>query len=401
LSVPLDTEQLRMFYVKMRVLGVFIVAFLACSRSGLDAPPQGEREARAVQIAIGNLFSCALLDTGAVQCWGANDHGELGDGQQEPFRATPGVVTGLESGVVQIAASEIGVCAVRAAGELLCWGDNDSGQTGTGRVGGFVSIPTRVVGISNATRVSTSSWHSCATLGDGRLVCWGLNASGQLGDGTTDIRSTPAAVKTASHAYDVSCGAEHTCARFAGGTMQCWGDDLYGDLGGGNQTPQSTNTPHVVAGLAGSISAPHAGWNSTCALLVGGSVQCWGNNSCGELGNGSTVDWSVTPVSVSGLKARQMAMGYCGNVAVTLAGGVVRWGGFPTDDAGGFVTQSTPVTMTGFSGPVAEVAVSVEHMCARMVSGGVQCVARNTKGEVGDGTTLPRFEPTRVSGFVP
>jgi alpha-tubulin suppressor-like RCC1 family protein len=128
----------------------------------------------------------------------------------------------------------------------------------------------------------------------GTVQCWGRNSSGQLGDGTTTDRVTPAAVSGLSGVTALVAGANHTCALMPTGTVQCWGKNEFGQLGDGTTTDRLT--PVAVSGLSG-ITALAAGSEHTCAVLNTGAARCWGRNLFGRLGI-SPLDYSPLPRTV-------------------------------------------------------------------------------------------------------
>jgi alpha-tubulin suppressor-like RCC1 family protein len=145
----------------------------------------------AVAVTCGRYHTCALLDTGAVQCWGRNDVGQLGNGLSTDS-SIPVNVTGLSSGVTALSAGHFyHTCALLDSGGVRCWGENVSGQLGDGTTTNRPT-PVDVSGLaSGVISVSSGGYHSCTALAGGNMMCWGLNDSGQLGNGTTAGSTLP------------------------------------------------------------------------------------------------------------------------------------------------------------------------------------------------------------------
>ncbi|GIV99472.1 MAG: hypothetical protein KatS3mg058_0876 [Roseiflexus sp.] len=199
-------------------------------------------------------------------------------------------------GVTAIAAGDFHTCALTSSGGVRCWGDNSSGQLGDGTTTSR-STPVPVSGLpSGVTAIAAGDFHTCALTSSGGVRCWGANSSGQLGDGTTTARSTPVAVSgLASGVTAIAAGEEHTCALTSSGGVRCWGANSDGQLGDGTTTARST--PVAVSGLASGVTAIAAGEEHTCALTSSGGVWCWGGNSSGQLGDGRPL-YRTTPVYV-------------------------------------------------------------------------------------------------------
>jgi hypothetical protein len=152
----------------------------------------------------------------------------------------------------------------------------------------------------DAISLATGGNHTCAVLETGRVMCWGANGSGQLGDGTNASRDLPVDVVGLSSGFSaVSAGASHTCAVSDTGSLKCWGSNFYGQLGNGTTGPSSM-VPVDVTGLTAAVTALSLGGGHTCALLSSGGVRCWGRNDYGQLGDGTTTARS-TPTVVTGL----------------------------------------------------------------------------------------------------
>jgi alpha-tubulin suppressor-like RCC1 family protein len=309
----------------------------------------------AIGLAMGDSHSCALLSGGTVSCWGYNSNGQVGDGTSGDTRTSPVPVVGL-SGAVQVTAGGDDSCALTSAGAVWCWGGNSDGQVGDGTMtdrssavqvkllenvksiacgwnhacalgssgtaycwgdntygelgdGTHTSRPTASVAVINPDfstgavfgAIGAGFYHSCAIDTDGTVWCWGLNNEGQLGDGTTDNRSTAVQAATMGNTVAVSmCGYStvgniaHTCARSSGGAVSCWGDNGFGEIGDGTMVNRAS--PTAVGALSGVLHMS-AGAKATCAVVPGGApVSCWGANDVGELGNG-TMMGSPVPVS--------------------------------------------------------------------------------------------------------
>lgn len=249
-------------------------------------------------VSTGYNHACAALNSGQVQCWGYNADGELGNGTSTDS-SIPVAVTGI-SNAVAVTAGNTHSCAALNDGTVHCWGDNTYGELGNGSIQGSLT-PVATSGISNATTVVSGYGYSCALMGDGTVQCWGVNGWGELGNGTTTYNpaTVPVPVSGVASATAVTAGSFQACSLLSGGTVKCWGNDTDGELGDGNTADGPVSVPVPVSGIT-AATAVAAGANQTCALLASGSVQCWGYNGDGELGNGSTLLQSSVPVTVSG-----------------------------------------------------------------------------------------------------
>ena len=279
----------------------------------------------AVAVAAGQTHACALLSNGTVSCWESNDHGELGDGTMNSRPTAQLVGGGLGTTTPQAVSISAGAgftCAVLSDGSVGCWGADDQGQLGDGVTGGSRATPGARATFPGDSMVFVSSGtaHSCAIMASGMVACWGANGSGQLGDGSTTPRNQPFLIPggfgTARVAggigtqpiVSVSAGASHSCAATqADGTVNttayCWGANDRGQLGDGSTTPRLI--PSGVFGIAPNQAmgfhdavAIAAGFDHSCAIMSTGQVACWGDNTVGELGLGST---NSTPNSVATL----------------------------------------------------------------------------------------------------
>jgi len=351
-------------------------------------------------VSAGFLHTCALTAGGGVRCWGANNAGQLGDGTTTN-RLAPVAVTGLASGVAAVSVNGSHSCALTSGGAVLCWGSNTSGQLGDGSTTNR-ALAVAVTGLSaGVTSVSAGGSHTCALTASGSAMCWGSNTNGRLGDGTTTSRSVPTMASGMSSGVGVvAAGGAHTCTLTTGGAMSCWGSNMYGQLGDGTTTDRWTAV--AVTDLTSGMAAASSGGGHTCVITDGGTLQCWGWNAYGQVGDG-TLTSRTTAMTVIGLAGGvvTVAGGTYHSCALTTAGGVQCWGGNSTGQLGNGTTvnQVMPVAVTGLASGVAAVTVGGLHTCALMTTGGVRCWGDNAQGQLGDGTTTDRSVPVAVAGL--
>lgn len=333
--------------------------------------------------------SCALSSDGQMFCWGVNYSGQLGDGTLNDSDV-PVKVGGALAGkvITDIGGSNSASCAI-AEKKIYCWGQNWLGQTGVGYTSAYVATPTLVQATNTsttlsssyqATALSTSGSQSGSMCGiaDNKAYCWGQNEQGEIGDGTFTNRSLPTKVYdggvlagktvTAISQDGFSSSSDrwnfplvHVCA-VASGAVYCWGENYWSQLGnyalttgptpGYSNIPVATDLTGTLWGAGVTVKDVAVGLGHSCALTTTG-VSCWGKNNFGQVG--------------------------------TSYGGYTWWYNPQTvDQLPGGLTSSNVVS----------IGSGANRGCAVITDGRSFCWGLNDAGQIGDGTTVNRFQPT-------
>jgi alpha-tubulin suppressor-like RCC1 family protein len=328
----------------------------------------------ATEIAAMGPSTCAV-DSGGVKCWGNGTYGLLGIGTTGVANATPTYVTGLGAGsnVNHIYEGPQNVCATTTAGAMYCWGLNTFGQIGNGNVT-QANTPYQVYS-SGVSGVYISSQTICAQV-NGSLKCFGSDANGATATGTDNINYTFQYVTGLRQVSQVSVGNTSTCALITDGTVRCWGDNVYGEMGNGNSLLKVLTPDTQVTGITTATQIA-VGLNQACALLTDQTVKCWGSNSQGRNGNGTTVGNATTPTLVTGIStATQIAVSYNTGCALLANHTVKCWGNGATGGLGNgtVTTASTPVTVSNITTATSISANSGSlATCALLSDKSVQC----------------------------
>ena len=350
-------------------------------------------------VGVGGGFNhtCALTSGGDVKCWGLNDSGQLGIGVLVKH-IVPVDVTGLSSGAQAISAGTYHTCALTSGGGIKCWGANNHGQLGNNSTAPS-GVPVDVTGLtSGVAAISASTSHTCALMGDGKVKCWGWNGNGQLGNNSTTDSPVPVEVSGLTGATALGAGDRHTCAAVpAAPFVKCWGGNWNGQLGDNSTTPSPV--PVDVSGLTGQVISIDAGLMHTCAAMAAGGIQCWGFNAVGQLGDGSNTDRHV-PVPVSGITAiAAVSTGY-EHTCTALSTGAKCWGvNYDGELGNNSVTGSNvPVTVSGLTTGITDISAGSYHTCA-VVNGGAKCWGYNYFGQLGNNSTSGSWVPMNVNGL--
>jgi alpha-tubulin suppressor-like RCC1 family protein len=387
----------------------FVLAVWLLAAAGAPGAAQAQPEAPAAPaldsiaaISGGGAHTCAISNAGGAYCWGDNRGGQLGDGTHSERLAPVGVI-GLASGVAEVAAGGASSCARLAGGGVKCWGDGSTGALGAGQALTRTTVPVDVSGLASGVAAITAGLrHACALTTGGGVKCWGDNYYGQLGNDHQYQNSfTPVdVVGLASGVTAIASAKNHTCAIVAGG-LKCWGDNFWHQLGDGTNN-FSHDVPRDVVGLASGVAGVTTGSDHTCALVTGGAVQCWGENSWGQLGAGHFAD-ANTPISstlTSGVLA--LEAGDYHTCARRTGGAVQCWGDNLYHQLGqgpgNVIHNPTPVEVVGLASGVTSVSAGANHTCA-LVGGTVHCWGYNGFGQLGNGIPDARPVPVAVLGL--
>jgi alpha-tubulin suppressor-like RCC1 family protein len=254
-------------------------------------------------VATGQRHICWLDNNKTVKCQGANASGQLGNGANTDS-STPvqvSVITGAAANTqaTQVVTGSNHSCALLVNRNVKCWGANNVKQLGTPASTVVNSnTPVDVPDLANDVRqLASGGEHTCAIRANGDVICWGSDSYGELGDGTiAAFKGTVAVDNLAGNAKEVTTGISHSCALLTNGSVRCWGANTYGQLGTGGTT--NATRPVTVAGLPRPAISVTAGGYHTCARLDDQSIRCWGKNDKGQLGNNSRVN-SSTPVAIA------------------------------------------------------------------------------------------------------
>jgi cysteine-rich repeat protein len=364
-----------------------------------------------VEIVAGGFHTCVRLWTGAVRCWGRNNEGQLGHGHSLPIgdNEVPSTAGDVDVGgpVIQLAAGFGHTCALLQGGAVRCWGVNVEGQLGYGHTNpiGDNELPSAAGDVDvggPVVAIAAGDHHMCALLEGGALRCWGHNNFGQLGYGHTndigddELPITAGDVNVGGTVVAIGAGDFHTCALLEGGALRCWGRNDFGQLGYGHTS--SVLAPGANVNVGGPVIALGMGDFHTCALLEEGTVRCWGRNDDGQLGYGHTNDigdgsGEMPPANVQVGGSVVAVRGGDAHTCALLQNGTVRCWGFGDFGQLGYGSTATIGDGPGEMPPgdvdvgdgVIELAVGELHTCALLATHTVRCWGNNADGQLGYG----------------
>ncbi|MFF0482063.1 RCC1-like domain-containing protein [Streptomyces sp. NPDC004435] len=340
-----------------------------------------------------------------VLSWGAGRTGQLGNGTLADSLSPSSVTSLFRGDVDQVSAggtsSADSFTLARTDKTVKSWGHNSSGQLGNGG-NTNQTVPTTVPRLTNVKDVAAGGRHALALDTSGQVYSWGDNAYGQLGNNRTgDSRTVPDRVQGMPKVKQISAGCDFSLALLENGKVYAWGRGIHGQLGTGNRATSSV--PRQVTGLADVVSID-AGCHHALALTADNTVKSWGYNLYGQLGNSSTKS-STVPVDVDWLEdVSDIEAGAFHNYVKTSDSHVWGWGNnqygqlLEGDEAFGDnvsrTNRTAPVEIPRLEG-VQHLAAGARHGVA-VTADEVFAWGHNGEGQLGNGTTVSRFESVKI-----
>jgi alpha-tubulin suppressor-like RCC1 family protein len=356
-------------------------------------------------IVAGTSFNCAILATGAVACWGAGDYGQLGNGVAGA--TVPGSNSAVPIEVASLAnakmlsAGTAHACAITATNTVKCWGYNFDGQVGVSTLSPQEPI-SDVAGLTAIKSISARQSNTCVVTATDTVKCWGSNLSGLLGSGTSVAQSyLPIDLVGAANVQSLAVGGDHACLLLKTNSARCWGSNVYGNLG--NTT--RANSPRLLdisSALSGTKMSVH-GVSHTCFITATDTVKCFGRNVEGQLGNGTFANVSIAAASDVGLTGvKQIVAGAYHTCALLATNAVKCWGLNSVGQLGlgsSGASRNVPTDVVGLAG-IKALASRANHVCAITATDTVKCWGSNANGQVGDGSKVQANSPSDVMGLV-
>ena len=358
-------------------------------------------------VAAGGFHAVALKSDGSLFSWGSNASGELGIGSTD-LSLTPVVVNNFTSAVA-IAAGKLHSHAVRPGGAIWAWGGNQDGTMANGTTGAATTaLPAASSFFTNATVTAAGERHGIA-IQNGSLYTWGSNQHGQIGNNVVSLAgvATPHTVNLAGSFTGVDAGWSHTLALRSDGLVFAWGINTTGQIGNGGTSP-FVASPSAVTVLDKAVAVSGGGFHNLAlrtdpTVPVVGAVWSWGSNSAGQLGKGVIAGpVGSTPSAIPGLvDMTAVAAGGFHRLALKNDGTVWAWGSNGVGQLGDGTTifgVPTAFQVPGLSGVVA-IAAGESHSLALLGDGTVWAWGKNDVGQLGDGTNTMRPSPVQVQGL--
>jgi alpha-tubulin suppressor-like RCC1 family protein len=387
----------------MLALGISLTACKdeSTSPSEIEAAPELAASAEPAlsfrQISAFEGHTCGVTTTDKAYCWGYNVQGQLGHGTKGDIRLRPVAVAGGHQ-FLQVSAGVSHTCGVTTSNQAFCWGENRFGQLGDGTTTERLE-PVPVLGGIKFGEVVTGTNHSCGLALSGAVYCWGFNDSGQLGDGTTgNGRSSPGLIVRSLRFRQLSAGSLHTCGLATNDRIFCWGSNRSGQLGIGTTESHRSQPTRVARNVF--FGQVGAGRSHTCGVALDRRAYCWGDNSFGALGHGTTGELRFSPVVVVGdFKYRGLDGGMWHTCGITGSARLKCWGGNESGQLGNGTTTDRSTPGAAARGLLfRQVTGGAAYTCGVTLDDQGYCWGSNSAGQLGDGTTTTRTTPVAVVG---
>ena len=356
-------------------------------------------------IAAGYLHTCGIDATGKAWCWGYDAQGQVGDGDaSQTDKYIPAAVAG---GLTFTALTALGyhTCGIDTTGKAWCWGDDDYGQIGDGNDNQADEYaPVAVAGAHSFNALAAGQFHTCGIDTAGTAWCWGHDNHGQLGDGGTSQtdKYAPVAVATGLTFAALTAGAYHTCGIDTTGKAWCWGYDTYGQVGDGNDNQADEYAPVAVAG-GHTFTTLAADQYHTCGIDTTGTAWCWGADASGQVGDGNDNQADeYAPVAVAGGHTfTTLAAGQFHTCGIDTTGTAWCWGrdlnGQVGDGPASQADKHAPVAVTGGLTFIS-LTGGASHTCGIDTTGTAWCWGADADGQDGGGDQADKYAPFAVAG---
>ena len=388
-----------------------------CFREGVldGVTPDEELPLAIVELATGVDYSCAILANGSLACWGDNDYGQLGNGNNTDMNLPTFVNLPAGRTATDISAGYYHACAILDNASVMCWGAGSWGKLGNNNTANTNS-PVYVEPMPNgATAISLAvgKSNSCALLDDGKVACWGYNYEGSLGTDTSTVYSQLYPELTYNMpgnlpAVSITSGEHHYCALLNNGDVACWGEGTYKQTGILDTQNHVTNDDRIRPTLADGFNYDDrkvrmisAAKTSTCALLSNYSVVCTPISSTTGIISYYTMNLMPMPGGQKALSVTGVGKGHC---AILENLSLACWGEYVLNEHIGVNGSSSPI-LPAYSnlsalGDIGAIGKSFEsyHTCVITTSGELGCVGRNNDGQLGQGSTGGNLGPGYVGG---
>lgn len=410
-------------------------------------------------ISAGHDHTCVTLTDMSTKCYGLNNKGQLGVGNNQNYGVSNQDIEGLSwTPFAHFATQVVGgaehSCALMPDGKVICWGDNAYGQLGSGTSVASIGATTSDLASASytfvnlgtgmtATKISAGAYHTCALLQNGTTKCWGFNQYGQLGQGDSVNRGTAGGdmgdnlsvidFGVGQTVVDLASGAYHNCVVLKGGQLKCWGRNVFGQLGigstadmGDNANEMGVNLSPVSAASGATILSVGAGVDHTCAILTIPTAQdpivkCWGRNDYGQLGIGDALQRGTSPsqmgdslplvdLGLSGVP-KKLALGRVHSCVLLATGSVKCWGGngygqtglseattSHRGDGASEMGNNLPTLSLGSSVLATDIAAGLDHTCVLIDTNKARCWGRNNNGQLGHNHAGANVTPWGASG---